>query len=62
MRCLQTGKVQHRSRFNANRHASALSLAGKGLTFFYLCPHCNTFHVGHTTSEKFRQLLNRKSK
>jgi hypothetical protein len=62
MRCPKTGKVQHRSRYNADRHATSLSAEGKGLVFAYPCPFCNLWHVGHTTSAKFRQLLNRKSK
>jgi hypothetical protein len=59
MRCPKTGKVAHRSRYNAMRHASSLSAKGKGLVFAYPCPHCNFWHVGHTNAEQFRKLLNR---
>ena len=45
--CSATGKVKHATEQGARYHARSVGRSRKGLVFPYLCPHCNTWHVGH---------------
>ena len=48
--CPKTGKVSHRSRCRAKRHAKHLRRQGQGEVNVYQCRHCGGgFHVGRDT-------------
>ena len=45
MRCLKTGKIQHRNMAAANKHAAVYLMTTGWLAIAYKCPWCGYFHV-----------------